>query len=242
VRIDALTIDDVLDALVNGTTKGAVHLCNAYTLSLAARDDALASALNDGSLNVADGKPVVWIGRHLGYTRMARRVYGPELMERTFERSQGTGIRHYLYGGSPEVAIALRNVIRQRWPSAQLVGSESPRFGTLSDEDLQLAIDRFSEAGASIVWVGLGTPKQDFVSARLASRSDLTYVAVGAAFDFIAGTKRQAPAIMREHGLEWLFRLLSEPRRLWKRYLLGNTMFIYYNVRHRPRRSNNDEF
>jgi len=242
VRIDALTINDVLDALVNGTTKGAVHLCNAYTLSLAARDDALASALNDGSLNVADGKPVVWIGRHLGYTQMVRRVYGPELMERTFDQSQGTSIRHYLYGGSPEVAIALRNVIRQRWPNALLVGSESPRFGTLSDEDLELAIERFNESGASIVWVGLGTPKQDFVSARLAARSNLTYIAVGAAFDFIAGTKRQAPAIMREHGLEWLFRFLSEPRRLWKRYLVGNSMFIYYNLRHRPRRALDHEF
>jgi len=242
VRIDALTINDVLDALVNGTTKGAVHLCNAYTLSLAARDDALASALNDGSLNVADGKPVVWIGRHLGYTQMVRRVYGPELMERTFDQSQGTSIRHYLYGGSPEVAIALRNVIRQRWPNALLVGSESPRFGTLSDEDLELAIERFNESGASIVWVGLGTPKQDFVSARLAARSNLTYIAVGAAFDFIAGTKRQAPAFMREHGLEWLFRFLSEPRRLWKRYLVGNSMFIYYNLRHRPRRALDHEF
>jgi N-acetylglucosaminyldiphosphoundecaprenol N-acetyl-beta-D-mannosaminyltransferase len=242
VRIDALTINDVLDALVNGTTKGAVHLCNAYTLSLAARDDALASALNDGSLNVADGKPVVWIGRHLGHTQMVRRVYGPELMERTFDQSQGTSIRHYLYGGSPGVAIALRNVIRNRWPNALLVGSESPRFGTLSDEDLELAIERFNESGASIVWVGLGTPKQDFVSARLAARSNLTYIAVGAAFDFIAGTKRQAPAFMREHGLEWLFRFLSEPRRLWKRYLVGNSMFIYYNLRHRPRRALDHEF
>jgi len=225
-----------------GEARGAVHLCNAYTLSLAARDRAFAAVLNAGTLNLPDGKPLIWIARGLGFRDLTRRVYGPELMERTIEQSQGTGLRHYLYGGSPEVSIALRNVIRERWPDARLVGTESPRFGTLSDEDLELAIDRFNEAGASIVWVGLGTPKQDFVTARMASRSDLTFIAVGAAFDFIAGTKRQAPPILREHGLEWLFRFLSEPRRLWKRYLLGNTIFIYYNLRHRPRSAINDEF
>ena len=151
VRIDACDLETASDRVLAGEARGAVHLCNAYTLSLAARDRAFAAVLNAGTLNLPDGKPLIWIARGLGFRDLTRRVYGPELMERTIEQSQGTGLRHYLYGGSPEVSIALRNVIRERWPDAQLVGTESPRFGTLSDEDLELAIDRFNEAGASIV-------------------------------------------------------------------------------------------
>jgi len=129
----------------------------------------------------------------------------------------------------------LRDSIKERWPDAAIVGVESPKFGDLSDIDLDDAAGRFESAGAQIVWVGLGTPRQDIVAARLAERSNLTFVAIGAAFDFLAGTKRQAPRFMREHGLEWLFRLLAEPRRLWKRYLVGNSRFVYENLRHRPR-------
>ncbi len=212
-----------------------MHLCNAYTLSLASKDSSLASQLNRGSLNVADGKPLVWIARHLGFKHMERRVYGPELMARTLEAGQSRGTRHFLYGSTPEVIEALSAEVSRRWPEAEIVGAESPPFGELSDADLDAAARRFEAADAQIVWVGLGTPKQDIVTARLAERSDLTFVAIGAAFDFIAGTKKQAPRFMREHGLEWLFRLASEPRRLWKRYLVGNTVFLRQNRPRRPR-------
>lgn len=235
VRVDAITMDDAVSRVLNGGALGAVHLCNAYTLSLASKSRSLASQLNRGSLNLPDGKPLVWIARGLGMRQLTRRVYGPELMERSFGDGQPLGIRHYLYGSSKEVVGALSHVISHRWPGALLVGAEAPPFGDLSDAELDAAAERFEVAGADIVWIGLGTPKQDYVAARLAERSPQTFVAIGAAFDFIAGQKRQAPRFMRDHGLEWVFRLASEPRRLWRRYLVGNSVFIYENLRHRPR-------
>jgi N-acetylglucosaminyldiphosphoundecaprenol N-acetyl-beta-D-mannosaminyltransferase len=236
VRIDAVTVEDAIDRVLSGKARGAVHLCNAYTLSLASKDKSLASQLNQGSLNVADGKPVVWVARHLGFKHMERRVYGPELMARTIDEGQVRGTRHFLYGSTPEVIEALSGEVARRWPEAQMVGAESPPFGELSDAELDAAARRFEAADAQIVWVGLGTPKQDVVTARLAERSGLTFVAIGAAFDFIAGEKKQAPRFMQEHGLEWLFRLASEPRRLWKRYLIGNTGFLRSVVRTHPAR------
>lgn len=234
VRIDSVTIEDAVGRLLLGEATGAVHLCNAYTLSLASKDQSLANQLNRGSLNLVDGKPLVWIARSLGLRHMTRRVYGPELMERTLDSGQSTGARHYLFGSCPEVIEALSSAISTRWPEARVVGVEAPPFGELSDSDLDAAVGRFNSAKAEIVWLGLGTPKQDTVAARFTERSDLTFVAIGAAFDFLAGEKRQAPRFMREHGLEWLFRLASEPRRLMKRYLIGNSVFIYQNLRHRP--------
>lgn len=236
VRIDAVTIEDAVDRLLAGQARGAVHLCNAYTLSLASRDVSLAGELNRGSLNLPDGKPLVWIARHLGFRHVIRRVYGPELMERTLDGGQSRGSRHFLYGSTPEVVAALSAQISLRWPGAVVAGAESPAFGNRTDEELDADVSLFEEAGADIVWVGLGTPKQDLVSVRLSDRSNLTFVAVGAAFDFLAGTKRQAPRFIREHGLEWLFRLASEPRRLWKRYVGGNARFLFEIVRHRPHR------
>ena len=226
-----MTIEDAVDRLIAGQARGAVHLCNAYTLSLASRDPSLVAQLNRGSLNVADGKPVVWIARHLGYKHMTRRVYGPELMERSLSSGIVSGTRHYLYGSTPAVLASLSTEIQRRWPEALVVGAESPSFGGMSESDIESAAQRFETAEADLVWVGLGTPKQDVIAAQLAQKSDLTFVAIGAAFDFIAGTKRQAPRMMREHGLEWLFRLASEPRRLWKRYLLGNAIFLFAVVR-----------
>lgn len=233
MRIDAVTIEDAVNRLITGQARGAVHLCNAYTLSLASRDPSLVAHLNRGSLNVADGKPVVWIARHLGYKHMTRRVYGPELMERSLSSGVASGTRHYLFGSTPEVIAKLSTEIERRWPEAFVVGAESPLFGEMSESDIESAARRIEAAEADLVWVGLGTPKQDVVASLLARTSDLTFVAIGAAFDFIAGTKKQAPKLMREHGLEWLFRLASEPRRLWRRYLLGNARFVWSVVRTR---------
>jgi N-acetylglucosaminyldiphosphoundecaprenol N-acetyl-beta-D-mannosaminyltransferase len=236
VRIDAITVDAAARRLLKGDARGPVHLCNAYTLALASRDPSLAAVLNRGSLNLPDGKPLIWIARSLGLSHMTRRVYGPELMERTLDEGQATGARHYLYGSTPEVIEALVEQVHRRWPDAVLVGAESPPFGELSDVELNEAVSRFQDSGAEIVWVGLGTPRQDIVVERLGQKVALTFVAIGAAFDFIAETKRQAPRVFREHGLEWLFRLVTEPRRLWKRYLVGNTIFLFENVRRHPRR------
>jgi N-acetylglucosaminyldiphosphoundecaprenol N-acetyl-beta-D-mannosaminyltransferase len=226
VRIDAVQLPDAVDLLLSGGGR-AVHLCNAYTLSLASNDPQLNELLNDDDLNLPDGMPLVWLARRLGLSHMQNRVYGPDLMELALEVGRNRGTKHYLYGSTPDVLEALQTQITYRWPGAVIVGAESPSFGPISDEELKRSIAKIDEADADVVWVGMGTPKQDQLVHRFASEGRHTYVAIGAAFDFIAGTKRQAPKWVQKSGLEWLYRLLAEPRRLLRRYTVGNLQFIW---------------
>jgi len=232
VRIDALDLEEAVLRIVGRQTIGAVHLCNAYTLSLATRDPVLASVLERGALNLSDGMPLVWISRRLGLDLQAR-VYGPDLMARTLDVGQRVGTTHYLLGSTPEVLHDLEAVIARRWPDARVVGAESPPLSNELD-DFDAALDRMIGIGPDVVWIGLGTPKQDLVADRIAGRSATVAVSIGAAFDFLAGTKSQAPVWMQQRGLEWVYRLATEPRRLWRRYLIGNSRFILANVRQRP--------
>ncbi len=234
VRIDAVPLGDAVKLLLAPEGGCAVHLCNAYTVALASRDNDFRQAVNEGSLNLADGMPLVWIAKRLGFTEMNQRVYGPELMASVLDCGQAIGTRHFLYGSTPEVLGALTTAVGNRWPAAKIVGAIAPPFRPIPDGELEDAVKAINESGADIVWVGMGTPKQDELVARLARIGTHSYVAVGAAFDFIAGTKRQAPPWMQRSGAEWLFRLATEPRRLWKRYLVGNSIFLWVNVRNRP--------
>lgn len=235
VRIDALDVASAAEAVVAGEARGAVHLCNAYTLSLAARDDRYAARLCDGRLNLPDGMPLAWITRWLGLAKQARRVSGTGLMEAVCAAGVEYGVRHYLFGSTPEVVAGLRAELGRRFPGVSIVGAESPPYGEFDGDSLDAATARFVAAGADVVWVGLGTPKQDVVVSELAARSDLTFVAVGAAFDFIGGSKPMAPRVMGDLGFEWLYRLATEPRRLWRRYLVGNSVFVAANLRRWPR-------
>ena len=226
----------VLDlALDPGPSGVDIHLCNAYTLALADRDPALADVLRRAGVNFPDGKSVVWANQltHRDLGLPSERVYGPDLFRDVLSLGQDLGLRHYLLGSTWPVLGELETAIRRRYRRATLVGTDSPPFRSLSGEELAHQADRISASGAHIVWVGLGTPKQDFEVARLARELPLVFVAVGAAFDFVAGTKRQAPQWMQRNGLEWLFRLSSEPGRLWKRYLFGNARFLYAASRRR---------
>jgi N-acetylglucosaminyldiphosphoundecaprenol N-acetyl-beta-D-mannosaminyltransferase len=229
VRVDALTTDDTLELLREFAERGggrAVHLCNAYTLSLARRDPAFAGVVNRGDLNLPDGAPLVWIGRRVGFDHLRQRVYGPDLMLAAARASRAWGLRHYLYGSTPEVVGTLTRRLAELAPGIQVVGAESPPFRVLTGAEESELVARVRASGAQLVWVGLGTPRQDLFVDRFRDRLGATLVAIGAAFDFIAGSKRQAPPWMREHGLEWAFRLACEPRRLWRRYLIGNAVFL----------------
>jgi N-acetylglucosaminyldiphosphoundecaprenol N-acetyl-beta-D-mannosaminyltransferase len=229
IRVDALGPDEAMDRLRAFTEEGggrAVHLCNAYTLALARRDPAFALAVNRGDLNLADGAPLTWIGRRAGFTHMRRRVYGPDLMLAATRAGRARGLRHYLYGSTPEVVGALSRRLADLAPGVEVVGVESPPFRPLTKVEEAELVERVRAAGAHLVWVGLGTPRQDLFVDRFRDRLGATLVAVGAAFDFLTGTKRQAPRWMQDHGLEWAFRLATEPRRLWRRYLIGNAVFL----------------
>ncbi|MFD1658050.1 WecB/TagA/CpsF family glycosyltransferase [Streptomyces caeni] len=205
-----------------------VHLCNAYTLALAARDPELHRILRSASLNLPDGQPVVWANRllHRGTVLPSTRVYGPDLLLDVFDLGRQTGLRHYLLGSTPQVLDALHSALRRRFPNALITGACSPPFRPLTTQEERKQRESIRSAEADIVWVGLGTPKQDRWAAELCGALPVVAVAVGAAFDFIAGTKPQAPRWMRRSGLEWTFRLGCEPRRLWRRYLFGNALFV----------------
>ncbi|WP_316744377.1 WecB/TagA/CpsF family glycosyltransferase [Streptomyces sp. MK7] len=208
--------------------RGDVHLCNAYTLALADRDPNLRSILRTATVNLPDGQPVVWANRllHRGTVLPATRVYGPDLLLDVISLGRRSGLRHYLLGSTPHVLDALHGELRRRFPQALITGTCSPPFRSLTAAELCGQRDDVRAADADIVWVGLGTPKQDRWAAELCTELPVVSVAVGAAFDFIAGAKPQAPPWMRRSGLEWAFRLGCEPRRLWRRYLFGNVQFL----------------
>lgn len=225
VDVDIATLDDAAHAIVGGALTGGVHLCNAYTIALADEDPKLAMVLADDAANLPDGMPLVWWARRRGHTN-AERVYGPDLMERVLDLGRSYETTHYLYGSTPDVLAALEAAIERRWPGATIVGTESPPFRELSDDELAATVERANDLEAAVIWVGMGTPKQDYIVHRMAQLSDRAFVAVGAAFDFIAGTKKQAPRWIMKLGMEWAYRLATEPRRLWKRYVIYNCKFI----------------
>ena len=173
---------------------------------------------NDAGLVTPDGMPLVWMSRWLGFDR-TRRVYGPDLMRTLTALSVSRGYRHFYYGGDHGVADRLKQTLIRSHPGLQVVGTLTPPFRPLSPEEDDAVIAQINAAKPDIVWVGLSTPKQEFWMAAHVGRLDApVLIGVGAAFDFLAGIKKQAPRWMRRSGLEWLFRLLQEPRRLWRRY------------------------
>jgi N-acetylglucosaminyldiphosphoundecaprenol N-acetyl-beta-D-mannosaminyltransferase len=189
--------------------------------------------LQRASINFPDGKSVVWANKllHCRRTIPNDRVYGPDLFLDVFENGQELGLRHYLLGSTPQVLSRLETELRRRFPKAAIVGAVSPPFRALTEQETAEQTARLVESKAQVVWVGLGTPKQDWESARLAGDIAAIFIAVGAAFDFIAGEMKQAPMWMQRNGLEWLFRLAVEPRRLWRRYLFGNARFLRATIR-----------
>jgi N-acetylglucosaminyldiphosphoundecaprenol N-acetyl-beta-D-mannosaminyltransferase len=190
------------------------------------QDKNLRQIHNCSGLVVPDGMPLVWVSRLKGYTAV-QRVYGPDLMLNLCSRSIKSGYRHFLYGGGPGINEMLAKDLRNRFPGLQIVGMYSPPFRPLSEIEDQEICARIQEVKPDIVWVGLSTPKQEFWMSEHIDRLNVpVLIGVGAAFDFHAGVKPQAPRWMQNSGLEWLFRLASEPKRLWRRYLVNNPLFL----------------
>ena len=229
VRIDGLGPPEAVRALLEsryGVARGA-HLCNSYTLALASRDPVYRDLLNLGDLNFADGHYVAMVGRWRGQTDLTERVYGPTLMLATMDRGRSVGLRHYLYGTTPDTVNRLAKTLSELYPGLDIVGLEAPPFRPL-DTDEEIALEaRIEAAKPDILWVGVGTPRQDEFVAHHAKRFGCTVVPVGAAFDFNSGTKRAAPRLVQRMGIEWLYRFAQEPRRLWRRYLIGIPVFMW---------------
>lgn len=208
-----------------------VHLANAYTVALADKSVEYQNVLSKPAINFPDGKPISWISAICRHSPRLRQVRGPQLFLDTFDLGRTAEVRHFLLGSTPEVLTALENNLRSNFAGVLIVGAESPPFRPLDANEVNEQDGRIRKSGADIVWVGLGTPKQDFEVQRLASKLPVVAIAIGAAFDFAAGSAREAPVWMTRCGLEWVFRLCCEPRRLWKRYLFGNVRFLASAVR-----------
>lgn len=228
IGVSTTSYEEVLTALgaPPGDTGTTVAVCNVHSLMSARRDPTLRAAIERCAIATPDGVPLVWALRWTGYPHQ-QRVYGPELMRLALTQSASLGWKHYLYGSSPATLTKLTAAIADFAPAAEIVGSVSPPFRPLTADEEQAVLDEIKASGADVVWVGLGMPKQelwiDSVKDRLPG---IALVGVGAAFDFLAGTVKQAPGWMQRAGLEWLYRLIQEPRRLWRRYIWNNPSFV----------------
>lgn len=183
-------------------------------------------ALQHADLVVMDGMPLVWMSRLHGHRDMKRRVYGPELMK-TFCQVTANRYRHFFYGGNEGVADLIAKTMNDSF-DIQIAGSLTPPFRDVSDAELVTHAAVIKRSGTDVVWVGVGTPKQDLLMQRLKPLlHNCVLLGVGAAFDFNTGLKSTAPRILQEHGLEWAYRLVSEPKRLWYRYLILGPQFVW---------------
>ncbi len=218
---------DWIEEMVERRERGYVCVCNVHTVMASAEDRELRAALFDSSINVPDGQPLVWAINALGH-RLSKRVYGPELMARACSRAAATGLRFYLYGGRNQAALfQLALSLRQRYPGIKIVGGYSPPHRPLTMDERAEIVSEINAAGADVVWVGIGVPKQEKWMAQMRPELDApVLVGVGAAFDFHAGLVPQAPNVLQDAGLEWAYRLAHEPRRLWRRYLRYNPRFV----------------
>lgn len=233
VWLNATTLPDVIKSVEEwiATEKhGYILPCTVNDIISAYDSPQLTTVINNSSLAVPDGMPLVWVGKFYG--KKVNRVYGPDLMLKMCEHGQDKQYRHFLYGATSATLTGLVRNLQCRFPKIIIAGTFSPPFRELSEEEKCNITKMINSAKPDIVWVGLGTPKQNFWAAEFIHRLHANaIIAVGAAFDFIAGKLPQAPRWMGKCGLEWIFRLATEPRRLWRRYLLGNPRFMFLVIR-----------
>jgi len=217
----------VLQNAIESRTKGYVCVTGVHGVSEAQSDRSFRAILNHALLNTPDGMPMVWVGRWVGFREM-KRVYGPDLLLEVCNSSQTTGWRHFFYGGGPGTADALAAVLQSKFPQLQIVGTHTPPFRPLTPSELKEFQARVAATRPDIIWVGLSTPKQElFMASTLSSLDVPVMIGIGAAFDLISGKVRQSPRWIQRSGFEWLYRLIQEPRRLWKRYLKNNPIFVW---------------
>ncbi|MDE3101425.1 MAG: WecB/TagA/CpsF family glycosyltransferase [Chloroflexota bacterium] len=228
LAVSAITFDQAVALVLAARDEAArlaIHFCTVHSIVESERNAAVRAAYERASVIAPDGMPLVWVLRRRGLP--VERVCGPDFMPALLDRGRALGYRHYLYGGAPGVAEVLRTRMRERYPGVEIVGCDSPPFRALSEVEDRAAVARMNAARPDCVWVGLGAPKQDlWVEDHRAALDAPVVLAVGAAFDFHSGARRRAPRWMQRAGLEWAYRLASEPGRLAARYTLTNARFL----------------
>ena len=230
VGVHALNMPSALEGIASALDqrrKGYVCVTGVHGVSEAQRDEPFRRILNRSLFCTPDGMPMVWVGHWTGHKAMDR-VYGPDLMLELLKLSESRGYKNFFYGGANGVALTLKERLLARFPKLQIVGTYEPPFRPLTPEELAALHHQLEAARPDVMWIGLSTPKQEKFMAQYLDQFPVTVmIGVGAAFDFHAGKTRQAPRWIQRSGLEWLFRLCSEPRRLWRRYLKNNPLFVW---------------
>lgn len=228
VQITPMSMDRAVETAISGIETGQldyINFCSVNDIVEGVKDRAVAKAINQG-LGVSDGMPLVWLCKYMGF-KQSQRIYGPDFMLAFCRASLAKGFRHFFYGGGPGVARALAETLKIRFPGLVVAGTFTPGLIKPGERENMQVIQYINSTRPDIIWVGLGAPKQNLWMAR--HRPYLTapiLAAVGAAFDFHTGNQPQAPGWMQQRGLEWLFRLMKDPVRLWPRYLINNPLFM----------------
>lgn len=232
-NIDVTNMEDTIAYLTGNLEKlrgNYICVSNVHTTVMAYRDPAYRNVQNSAAMALPDGQPLSIVSRKRGFPE-ARRVPGPDLMPAILNLSQKTGYRHYFYGSTQKTLDALRAALSERYPELQIAGMYSPPFRKLTKEEDEEVVRKINDSGADFVWVALGAPKQEWWMYEHRGRINAVMLGVGAAFDFTAGTTRRAPMWMQKFCLEWVFRILKDPRRMLPRYLNTNFAFVYYVFR-----------
>lgn len=217
--IDNKTTLDQIDFAIKNDERCYICVTPVHSVMDCYGNRELLEVFNNSCLTVPDGMPLVWILKNAGYSN-TERVYGPDLMVNAIHHFADEGYRHYLYGAAPGIAEKVQQVFLEENPKIQIAGTHSPPFRDLTEEETTEVIDKINTANPDVIWIALGAPKQEKWMADNRHRLNApVMLGVGVAFNYIAGTKRQAPRWMRNSGLEWLFRLLTEPRHVWSRYI-----------------------
>jgi N-acetylglucosaminyldiphosphoundecaprenol N-acetyl-beta-D-mannosaminyltransferase len=221
VHVSAINMDQALEAVNHWVVNRESHyvcVTPAHVIMDCYWDPQLRPILNNSGLTTPDGMSAVWLLKWHGFRHVSR-VCGTDLMREVFRISESKGWRHFLYGGAPGVADILAAQLQSRFPKIHIAGTYSPPFRRLTEDEDRAVVERINASRADIVWVGISSPRQDtWMAQHLGKINAPVMIGVGAAFDFLSGRKRQAPRWVQRAGMEWLFRLASEPRRLWRRY------------------------
>jgi N-acetylglucosaminyldiphosphoundecaprenol N-acetyl-beta-D-mannosaminyltransferase len=223
IDISLTTAEEVVDRVLAPPPSGlVVAVANVHTVMSCRRDPELRDIIDSADIATPDGVPLVW-ALHISGQEEAVRVTGIEVMRRAL----GVGKRHFFYGSTEETLACIRAAVGEQYPGATVAGTLSPPFRELSDDEHLGLVEQIRVANPDVVWVGLGMPKQErWMWVTHKHLPGVSLVGVGAAFDWLAGTTPMAPQWMRDQGLEWLYRLGREPRRLWRRYAYNNPAFL----------------
>lgn len=227
IPISVTTLSTAIAAIQDWAVDGRARMVCVRDVHgvMQARNNALLRDLHlRADMVTPDGMPLVWLGRVGGFA--VERTCGPDLMDRFMKDTAGSGLKQFLLGGAPGIADELRRHFETKYPGANIVGTHSPPFRELAPEEVKELAAQIRRSGAQVVWIGLSTPKQEFLMDQMLQYSNWTSIAVGAAFDFHSGAVKRAPKWMQSSGLEWSYRLFSEPRRLWRRYLILAPKFV----------------